>query len=251
MQIKRQLLPGFNGMACTILLLALALMTSANSFRTNGSALTEWRAGCCVSKADINAYGIDKCFRSDTISNDIFARMQGKSYKKDCTVKRNRLRYLRVLHNDGKGNIRLGEMVCNRAIADDLIYIFRELYEAGYPIERMVLIDSYDADDNRSMEANNSSCFNFRRKTNPAAGLSKHATGMAIDINPLYNPYYKRRKDGTAIVKPAKGRAYTDRQKNFKYKIAKGDLCYRLFTERGFTWGGNWKSSKDYQHFEK
>lgn len=251
MRIYNRPRTGLICMVCATLLLALVITAGANSLNKGSKALAEWRAGSTVSKADVAAYGTDKCFMADTISDKVFARMLGKSYKRNCTVERKRLRYLRVLHHDGKGNIVLGEMVCNSNIADDLTDIFRKLYEAGYPIERMVLIDNYDADDERSMEANNSSCFNFRKKTNPAAGLSKHALGMAIDINPLYNPYLKRRKDGTSVVKPAKGRPYTDRQKSFKYKISKGDLCHRLFIEHGFRWGGSWKSAKDYQHFEK
>lgn len=233
------------------MLWALTVMAGAGGNSANCDTQARWKAGTAVSKDSISKYGAGCFFTAEPITDAVFARMQGKSFKKDCSVSRSRLRYLRVLHHDGKGNIMVGEMVCSREIADDLREIFKKLYEARYPIERMVLIDDYDADDRRSMEANNSSCFNFRRKTNPAAGLSKHALGLAIDINPLYNPYYKRRKNGTAVVEPEKGRPYTDRHKNFKYKITKGDLCYRLFTEHGFTWGGNWKRSKDYQHFEK
>lgn len=237
---------------CTLLLLlALTVKVGADSSSVNGDITTEWEAGTAVSRETIRQWGTDKFFTSETVSDAVFARMQGKSYKKDCSIPRGRLRYLRVLHHDGKGGIVVGEMVCNRDIADDLLDIFKQLYESQYPIERMVLIDNYDADDRRSMEANNSSCFNFRKKTNPAAGLSKHAQGLAIDINPLYNPYYKRKKNGTTVVEPESGRPYINRQKQFKYKITKEDLCYRLFTKHGFTWGGNWKSAKDYQHFEK
>ena len=33
--------------------------------------------------------------------------------------------------------------------------------------------------------------------------------------------------------------------------IDRNDLCYRLFVKHGFTWGGSWRSLKDYQHFER
>ena len=72
---------------------------------------------------------------------------------------------------------------------------------------------------------------------------------MAVDINTLYNPYVKETKDGR-ILEPATAGEYVDRTKSFPYKIEKGDLCYRLFIERGFEWGGEWKSLKDYQHYE-
>ena len=140
-------------------------------------------------------------------------------------------------------------MICHKDIADDLLAIFQELYKAAYPIERMVLIDEYDADDEASMRANNTSAFNFRYASGMKR-LSSHSTGMAIDINPLYNPLVKHREGQTRVF-PTTAAAYMDRTKYFPYKIEKGDLCYRLFKKYGFSWGGDWKSSKDYQHFEK
>ena len=81
---------------------------------------------------------------------------------------------------------------------------------------------------------------------------SAQVTGSANnDINPLYNPCVRRRKDGTLIIQPSTARPYTDRTRSFNYKITKSDLCYRLFIQHGFRWGGNWRTLKDYQHFEK
>ena len=74
--------------------------------------------------------------------------------------------------------------------------------------------------------------------------------GMAIDINPLYNPYYKFHR-GVETIKPEEGEPYVDRMWEFPYMIDKDDICYDLFMERGFKWGGDWRSLKDYQHFEK
>ena len=114
----------------------------------------------------------------------------------------------------------------------------------------MVLIDNYNAQDDPSMEANNSSCFNFRFIAGTTT-LSNHSMGMAIDINPLYNPYVKQRTNGTLYVSPGSGRPYADRNRQCDYKIDHNDLCYKLFKQHGFTWGGDWTSLKDYQHFEK
>ncbi len=189
-------------------------------------------------------------FESSPIPDGVFEKMQGKSFKADCTVPRDSLRYLRVSHIDLEGTVHIGEMVCSASIADDLLDIFKRLYEAGYPIERMVLIDEYNAEDEASMRANNSSCFNFRLMTG-GKRVSRHGLGIAVDINPLYNPYVKVRDDGTKHVEPATAGAYTDRDADFPYKIKSGDLCVRLFKEHGFKWGGDWKSLKDYQHFEK
>lgn len=190
----------------------------------------------------------DEGFTVSEITPEIFARIKGKSYKDNCPIPLEDLRYLRVLHKDINGETHEGEMVCSVYIASDVLEIFKALYEAGYPIERVRLVDEYDADDETSMRDNNSSCFNFRFITH-STKISKHGLGLAVDINTLYNPYVKETKDGR-ILEPATAGEYVDRTKSFPYKIEKGDLCYRLFTERGFEWGGEWKSLKDYQHFE-
>ena len=188
-------------------------------------------------------------FTSEEIPDEVFARMAGKSYKEDCTVPREDLRYLRISCVGADGSAYIGEMVAAADLAEDLLDIFRQLYEAGYPIERMQLIDDYDASDQASMEANNTTCFNFRQIAG-STKLSNHSLGRAVDINPLYNPYVKKTGHGT-IYDPPMAEAYADRDKDFPYKIDHDDLCYQLFTAHGFTWGGDWNSVKDYQHFEK
>lgn len=160
------------------------------------------------------------------------------------------LRYVHILHIDYEGNTRSGELICNEYIAQDLTEIFYELYRSEYRLESVLLIDEYDGDDNASMEANNTSCFNYRPITENA-GLSMHAYGLAVDINPLYNPYIAYLKDGSMEVLPASAQPYADRQQSFPYKIDENDFCYKLFTRHGFIWGGNWNNIKDYQHFQK
>lgn len=162
------------------------------------------------------------------------------------------LRYLKVLYYDFDGNIKEGELICNVFIAEDLKEIFYELYCNQYPIESIRLIDDYNGDDTASMEANNTSCFNYR-VVDGTTSLSKHALGCAIDINPFYNPYvvFDKTGNGQDYISPKGSEIYADRSKDFAYKIDEQDLCYRLFKEHGFTWGGNWNSCKDYQHFQK
>ena len=188
--------------------------------------------GQAVSQESVAAFGgLDTCFVSEPISDALWTKMQGKTYKPNPYIGRQDL------------------LVCNKKIADKLVCIFRQLFELRYPIERMVLPEEYDADDEKQMRANNTSCFCYR----PIAGsskLSKHSLGLAIDINPLYNPYYKVFKDGTRFVQPATAKIYCNRKATFPYKIDHKDLCYRLFKANGFQWGGDWRSSKDYQHFE-
>ena len=182
------------------------------------------------------------------ITDDIFARIEGKSFKDDCTLSRDDLRYLHVLHKDLEGNVHEGEMIVNYHIAEDVLDILKQLYEADYPIEKIRLVDEYDADDEASMEDNNSSSFNFRFISHTTK-VSKHGLGLAVDINTLYNPYTKV-VDGERIVEPVTGEPYLDREADFPYKIDENDLCYKLFIEKGFEWGGAWEDRKDYQHFE-
>lgn len=191
----------------------------------------------------------DEEFYVSEIPDDIFEKMQGKSYKADCTVPREDLRYVHVLHMGFDGETKEGELVVNKAIADDVCDIFEKLYEADYPIEKIRLIDEYDADDEASMSDNNSSAFNFRFISHTTK-ISKHGLGMAVDINTLYNPYVKT-VDGKRSIEPANASDYVDRSADFPYKIDHDDLCYQLFKEHGFSWGGDWQHSKDYQHFEK
>lgn len=189
-------------------------------------------------------------FSAQPIPDSVFHRMQGRSWPEGCTIRRADLRYLRLTHVDAESKEHVGEMVCNKAIANDLIEIFKELYRQKYPIQRIRLIDDYEAVDERSMRDNNSSCFCYR-KVSGTTKLSKHAMGMAVDINTLYNPYVRTGKDGRRIVEPATATKYVDRRKTFLYKIVKGDLLYRLFVQHGFKWGGSWRTMKDWQHFEK
>lgn len=162
------------------------------------------------------------------------------------------LRYLSVLYYDFNGEIQTGELICNQAIAQDLLEIFYELYLNEYQIEKIKLIDEYNGDDTASMLDNNTSCFNYR-VVDGTSSLSKHAIGCAIDINPFYNPYVVFNKDGSGetYISPEGSEIYADRSREFSYKIDENDLCYKLFKEHGFTWGGDWNSCKDYQHFQK
>lgn len=209
----------------------------------------EYGPGQIVPDDVLEKTGTDTFFCSQEIPDDIFEFMQGRSYKEDCTVPRSDLRYLLFLHRNLDGNAVVGEMVVNVQIADDVLDIMKQLFYGSYPIEHACLIDYYDADDEKSMAANNTSCFNWRPKVG-SANISKHAMGMAIDINPLYNPYY-RFPDVDGTIKPSNATPYIDRMWSFPYRIEEGDLCHRLFVEHGFKWGGSWNSLRDYQHFEK
>lgn len=155
---------------------------------------------------------------------------------------------LSVLHVNENGKTCKGVIICNKKIAKDLIDIFRNLYKARYPIHSIRPASEYGNDDERSMSDNNTSCYNPRRTRN--GGLSKHARGMAVDVNPLWNPCIHISDRNAGLIEP-KNAKRTRKSTPKEPRIDKNDLCYRLFIRHGFKWGGAWKSLKDYQHFEK
>ena len=206
--------------------------------------LTEYKAGDVM---DPNNLETERFFFESPIRDELFERMWGKSFKEDCTIPKEDLRYLRVLHWGKEGPV-VGEMVCHKSVSQSLLEIFKELFREKYPIERMRLIDDYDGDDERSMADNNSTCFNFRRVPGKEK-LSHHSLGIAVDINPFYNPYVRTDKEGRVLCSPEGSQPYGDREKDFIYKIEEGDICVRTFAKYGFQWGGDWTTCKDYQHF--
>jgi len=236
------------------ILCCCTLMTACNNndqtTASDTEVLEKWQAGETVSQEVIAAFGgLDKCFAAEPIPDGVWQRMQGKTYKDNPYIKRDDLRHIRALHWDYDEKIHVGEMICNKQIADCVVSILRQLYDAKYPIQRMLLPDVYDADDETQMRDNNTSCFCYRAIAG-STKLSKHARGLAVDINTLYNPYYKDRTDGTRFIQPATAAEYCDRTKSFPYKIDHNDLCFRLFSLAGFEWGGDWTTCKDFQHFE-
>lgn len=195
-------------------------------------------------------------FSYEPLSEEIILRIAGLSYPRDSitnpakdVIPLQDLRYVKIRYVDFDGKKQNGELICNQKIAQDLVEIFSELYDRQYPLASVRLVDDFGGDDLASMEADNTSCFNFREVTSFGGGrhkLSLHAYGLAVDLNPLYNPYVKKGK-----ILPRSAKPYANRKNANPYRIDHEDLAYQLFTAHGFTWGGDWKSLKDYQHFEK
>ena len=195
------------------------------------------------------AYYKQSDFCYEVLSETVKARIIGKSYGEDCDVSFEQLRYVSVLYWGFDEQSHKGELIVNQAIAADIVDIFKELYENKYPIEQIKLVDEYDASDEASMAANNTSSFNYRN-IDGTKKLSLHSYGLAIDINPLYNPYVREREN-QLLITPVNGIEYANRTLHCPYYIKKDDICYQAFIKRGFTWGGEWKTQKDYQHFQK
>lgn len=208
-------------------------------------------AGTVIHPEDIEGGELDNYFISATIDDDLFQRIYGLSYKEDCTIPREELRYLKVLHYGYDQQIYVGELMVNAELAQDFLEIFQALYENQYEIEKMFLIDDFGADDNWSIENNNTSAFNYRVSTLDGVTLSNHAFGRAIDINPLHNPYVTYYDWGMDTYFDVSIPYMNREDSSLEHMINHEDLCYQLFIEHGFTWGGDWENPKDYQHFEK
>jgi len=197
----------------------------------------------------------DKYFRSYEISDALFERIYGddRSFKTYCTVPREHLRYIKVLYHDFEGQVRVGEIMVNYLVADDIVYIFEELYKIGYQFQLIVLVDDFGANDDISILHNNTSAFNYRNVTG-GDYPSNHAYGTAIDINPYNNPYVMYDADGNPSWLDEGAGNYLDREAEDAYErhmINHSDPCFQLFAERGWAWGGDWTGIIDYQHFEK
>ncbi|MGH4027108.1 MAG: M15 family metallopeptidase [Pseudonocardiaceae bacterium] len=176
----------------------------------------------------------------------VTAERLGKSWREGCPVGPHQLRLinLSVLGFDGK--VHRGELIVADAVAIEVAKIFADLYFARYPIERMETVEKYDADDDKSMAANNTSAFNCRPITGGTA-WSNHSYGRAIDINTVQNPYIS----SSGVVYPPNGAPYVDRTRTDPGLIHADDSTVRAFERRGWSWGGYWTSPIDYQHFEK
>ena len=219
---------------------------SVPGLKPDNIRIRDIKAGTVIPEKVTEVMGADDFFYTEEITDETFERMWKKSFKENCTTPREDLRYIRCLHCDIDGNIKVGELVMHKCVADTVCEIFRKLYDEKYPVESMILVDEFEADDETSIMSNNTSAFNFRM-IDSTDRISNHAYGLAIDINPYYNVYYIPSED---YVFPPEGWEYLDREADFPYKLVPGDLCYNLFTEAGFDWGGWWTYNTDYQHFE-
>jgi hypothetical protein len=184
-------------------------------------------------------------FTAVPLPESVRAEMIGVSWHTGCPVPLDDLALLTVTHMGFDRKPHTGELVVHKNVADELLAIFRSLYARKYPIEKIRRIEAYGGDDMTSMQDDNTSAFNCRVIAGTSR-LSRHAYGLAIDVNPLYNPYVKGDD-----IQPPEGAAYLDRSRDVKGMIHAEDICRREFMVRGWDWGGDWESRKDYQHFEK
>jgi hypothetical protein len=167
------------------------------------------------------------------------------SYRTGCPIGPAQLRTVRLAYWGFDGRTHLGKLVVNRRVTRDVVTVFRRLYRARLPIRRMVPVSTYRGSDDASAAADNTSGFNCRPAVGSTTGSwSMHAYGLAIDVNPVENPYVL----GSRVLPPA-GRRYLDRARRRPGMAVAGGVLVEAFASVGWSWGGRWGGSPDYQHF--
>jgi hypothetical protein len=167
------------------------------------------------------------------------------SWLPGCPVGPSSLRRLRVGYWGFDGKNRMGTLVVNRSAVGPLTVVFRRLYKARFPIRRMRPIDAYGGNDERSLAADNTAAFNCRYAVGPGPKRwSAHAYGLAIDVDPVENPYLE-----SGRAHPRSGRVYLDRRNVRPGMAVRGGLLVSAFASVGWQWGGRWTGTPDYQHF--
>jgi len=178
--------------------------------------------------------------------------IERNSWHKGCPVKISDLRYIRVKYHNFYRSEKMGEMIVHKDVAREVVSIFNELYETGYPIRQMRLISDFMGNDWRSIEADNTSAFNCRKTSTKGGKWSKHAYGKAIDINPIENPFISKHGKMVHIESYRyKKRKHRDKTIEDKAVLLKKDKVVKIFKQHGWRWGGDFNPYKDYQHFAK
>jgi len=172
--------------------------------------------------------------------------LMGRNWHPGCPVPVDDLRLVRVRYHTFTGGVATGPLVLNARVADDVLWVFRELYRAGFPIHRVGLPPRYRPPRRRDWFSTRdlTSSYNCRPATGNPGSLSQHSYGWAVDINPLENPYVK---GGRVLRRAAK--AFLDRSQDVPGMIHPGDVVVRSFAKIGWGWGGDWHTLKDYMHF--
>lgn len=180
------------------------------------------------------------------LPGQVRAKMRDSSWRPGCPVLLESLRLLTLTYWGEDHEAKRGHLVVHQALALEVVDVFRELFAARFVVHRLGLASEFGGDDGALMEENVTSAFNCRPSTGKRGGFSVHSYGSAIDINPKWNPYVRGK-----LVLPSSGRSFVKRESLPPGGILGEGLVVRAFGSRGWGWGGNWRSLKDYQHFEK
>lgn len=168
----------------------------------------------------------------------------GETWSPSCPVPLSRLRYLTMSFRGFDGRAHTGEMVVNASAARGVVSVFRRLFAARFPIEEMRLPTTADVEAHPTGDGNNTAGFLCRPMRGSSTVWSAHAYGLAIDLDPFDNPYHK-----DDVVLPELASAYLDRSWVRPGMVEPGSVAVRAFASIGWSWGGDWTSLKDYEHF--
>jgi D-alanyl-D-alanine carboxypeptidase len=167
------------------------------------------------------------------------------SWHPGCPVGPSQLRRIRLRYFGFDGKQHVGEIVVNQSVVAAVTGIFERLYRGRFPIRSIRPIDVFHGSDSRSTAADNTSSFNCRYAVAPGPkSWSMHAYGEAIDVNTVENPYIQNGR-----VTPANAKAYADRTNVRPGMAVEGGALVQAFALAGWSWGGRWRPSPDYQHF--
>jgi D-alanyl-D-alanine carboxypeptidase len=176
------------------------------------------------------------------IGSAVRARM-GDAWRPGCPVGLADLRYVTVSFRGFDGRAHTGELVVHEQVAAGVVAVFARLYRARFPIEQMRLVTGADLEAHPTGDGNNTAAF-VCRAARKQTRWSAHAYGLAVDVNPFQNPY--RRGD---LVLPELAGAYLDRDRRRPGMVHPGDVVTAAFADLGWTWGGTWRSPRDFMHF--
>ncbi|PCJ26965.1 MAG: hypothetical protein COA94_04640 [Rickettsiales bacterium] len=188
-------------------------------------------------------------FTINDIPESIAASMRSKAvWTPECPVPIEHLKLIEISHYDFAGDIKEGQMIVLDKISESVIKIFTELFARSLQVHSIKLMDEFNGDDNLSMAANNSSSFNFR-KIEGSTLLSMHSYGLAIDINPVQNPFIMIDEDTHNVrVLPKKSSMFLNRSNQ---RAGMAEPIIEIFKKHGLSvWGGNWNNPIDYHHFQ-
>jgi hypothetical protein len=229
------LLAGCGGAATRPLTTQSSPTTTPAATPPSPPAVTSTRASAQIPTYRFSAVSLTPALR---------AQLRKTSWHPGCPVGLGQLRYLRIAYWGFDHRAHLGEMVAGASAAAALRHAFATLFSAKFPIRRMRLVDRYGGSDYASIQADNTSAFNCRDATG-TTHWSQHAFGLAVDINPIENPYVYA--NGTTTH--AASRSYLDRSRLRPGMAVAGGTLVRTFDAVGWGWGGRWPLPTDYQHF--
>jgi len=177
----------------------------------------------------------------EPLSPSMQSAMIGKSWSPGCPVPLDDLRAVHVSYVGFDAQTHSGIVVAHKRFAQAVEDIFSELYRARFPIHKIDLYDDYGS---KYAENDITVGFYCRKADDDPSEWSSHAYGMAIDINPLENPFLNAK----GLWWPQSAAKYGPRD-GATGKVTTGSTAFAIFTRHGWIWGGLYTGERDYMHF--